>query len=40
VLVELDGLPPLVSGMRVDVFFKADAKADRGVAAPTGRMNF
>jgi HlyD family secretion protein len=26
-MVELDGLPPLLTGMRVDVFFKHDATA-------------
>ena len=36
VLVALDGQPPLLSGMRVDVFFKADASAEPApvVAAP------
>ena len=26
-MVDLDGLPPLLTGMRVDVFFKHDATA-------------
>jgi len=26
-LIDLDGLPPLLTGMRVDVFFKHDATA-------------
>ncbi len=33
----LDGQPPLLTGMRVDVFFKLDDTADRGAAAPATR---
>jgi HlyD family secretion protein len=32
VVVELEGRPPLIPGMRVDVFFKPDATADRPAA--------
>lgn len=31
-LIDLDGLPPLLTGMRVDVFFKLDATASTGNA--------
>jgi HlyD family secretion protein len=37
VIVDLDGKPPLIPGMRVDVFFKPDAtagEASNGAKAP------
>ena len=34
-VIELDGLPPLLTGMRVDVFFKHDATASTGTTAST-----
>lgn len=32
VLADLDGNPPLLTGMRVDTFFRADASAANGAA--------
>jgi HlyD family secretion protein len=37
VLVELDGRPPLIPGMRVDVFFKPDATVGAKPAEPNAR---
>ncbi|MGQ0673807.1 MAG: HlyD family secretion protein [Hyphomicrobium sp.] len=34
VMVALDGQPPLLTGMRVDVFFRADSDKQSAVAAP------
>lgn len=41
VMVALDGLPPLLPGMRVDVFFKADGVMDTAspTTTPTPRTN-
>jgi HlyD family secretion protein len=34
-LIDLDGLPPLLTGMRVDVFFKHEATASTAATAST-----
>jgi HlyD family secretion protein len=37
VIIDLDGQPPLLPGMRVDVFLKADASVPAAAAAPARR---
>lgn len=39
VLVALDGTPPLLSGMRVDVFFRNDGPAEAAAALPVTKTN-
>jgi HlyD family secretion protein len=34
-LIDLDGLPPLLTGMRVDVFFKHDATSSNDATSST-----
>jgi HlyD family secretion protein len=37
IVVDLDGTPPLLSGMRVDVYVRPDATVDNGKAAPAAK---
>jgi HlyD family secretion protein len=39
VLVALDGTPPLLTGMRVDVFFRAETAAESASTAQSAKVN-